>query len=422
MRLALAALIVLVLPAGADAAVRHASPGGASSGNCIGTPCSFPRAVAVAQDGDDVAVAPGDYGSEANPIGDASSGAAIRVHGIVGKPRPRIVAAPEKWALSLGNPNSSVSHLQVTAVGSAPSTATLQFAGSASDMVIVSRLTKGGAACSIFTNAVMTSSLCLSAGPESGVTAIRVDPGAAAVTLTLRNVTAVQLQDNTAALGMYTKSGAAVTVNAINTILKGPYAVGVESNDDGGTATFRPTWSNMAGVHYVESGGCCTEEPSDTNLAASALFVAPTANFHEDPMSPTVNRGLDAAANGAADFDGQPRRIGGRTDIGADELLYPGLAFTGPPAKIKPRSATLTGRANPRGLGNTRARFELGRTKAYGLTTSEVTLAKTNTDQVVTRSPGGLKPGTRYHYRLVVSGPGGVRRGGDRTFVTKPAG
>ena len=72
-------------------------------------------------------------------------------------------------------------------------------------------------------------------------------------------------------------------------------------------------------------------------------------------------------------------------------------------------------------MANSRARFELGRTKAYGLTTGEVKLATTNANQAVTRTPGGLRPGTRYHYRLIVSGPGGVGRGGDRTFVTKPA-
>ena len=42
--------------------------------------------------------------------------------------------------------------------------------------------------------------------------------------------------------------------------------------------------------------------------------------FHIRAASPLVNAGAPADFTGQTDIDGQPRQIGGRTDIGADEV------------------------------------------------------------------------------------------------------
>jgi hypothetical protein len=418
---------VLALPVSASATVRHAAPGGATTGDCTATACDFPTAVASAQDGDDVAVAPGDYGSEASPIAGASSVKAIHVHGAAGRPRPRIFsapAAPDYWALDVDNYSGSVAHLELTAVGSQSGAVALGLDGAkADDVVAENKVPFGSGACQSQYGATITNSVCWVPAMENAPSAIRLRALTASLTVTLRNVTAVGLGSGTSALGIETNPGQTGTANAVNSIIEGTSAVEYwEASPGDGTARFNPIYSSIVGGDYsfCTPTTDCTQAPSSTNLAARPVFVDLAGNYHQDPMSPTVNRGLEAVANGARDFDGQPRRFGGRTDIGADELVLPPFASTGPATPIKRRVATLRGKANTRNVAKTQAYFELGRTRAYGLTTSDKPLAQNTAGQNVIASPGGLKPGTRYHYRLVVTGPGGVGSGADRTFVTKP--
>ena len=69
----------------------------------------------------------------------------------------------------------------------------------------------------------------------------------------------------------------------------------------------------MSDVHFSPSAG--------NQTAAPAFVAAATGNFHETAVSPTVDAGLTAAANGSQDLDGNPRAAGASTDIGAYELV-----------------------------------------------------------------------------------------------------
>jgi hypothetical protein len=60
-------------------------------------------------------------------------------------------------------------------------------------------------------------------------------------------------------------------------------------------------------------------------------------DFYEAAGSPTIDAGVDDAPNGMADFDGDPRTAGVRTDIGPDELVAPGVPTPTP----RPSPATL---------------------------------------------------------------------------------
>jgi hypothetical protein len=63
--------------------------------------------------------------------------------------------------------------------------------------------------------------------------------------------------------------------------------------------------------------------------------------------------------------------------------------------------------------------FQYGTTTSYGSQTSSGTLtAGTYAPISVSRSVGGLAPGTTYHYRLVTDSPEGTTYGADRTFAT----
>jgi hypothetical protein len=68
----------------------------------------------------------------------------------------------------------------------------------------------------------------------------------------------------------------------------------------------------------------------------------------------------------------------------------------------------------------TRAFFEFGRTTAYGFGVGDTALAQRSKSQPVGSGIGGLRPNTRYHFRLVAAGPGGRTEAPDRTFVTTP--
>jgi hypothetical protein len=423
--LAVLALLTFAAPASAD--VRHATPGGATTGDCKTTACDFPTAVTTAQPGDEVEVAPGNYGSEASPIAGVYTYGAIQIHGRAGQPRPRIFSAPANpnyYALALFGAGASVAHLELTAVGTQSSSVALALTGAtANDVVIQSKVSNGAAACNLQNGAVMRSSVCWTPSIQNPPPALREDPQAANTnTITLSNVTAVALGSGGSGLYLETDSGKAVTVNAVNSVIEGLVAVAYrERNPGNGTIEFNPTYSNIVGAggnNFCNPDSDCTQTPSSTNLAGNAIFVNLAGNYHQDPMSPTINRGTDSALSGATDFDGQPRIFGGRIDIGADELVRPPFVTTTAATSVSAKGAILNGRANPRGVAKTEAFFEFGRTKAYGSGIGFETLAPNSQSQRVASSLGGLKPSTRYHFRLVATGPGGRTTGADRTFKT----
>jgi hypothetical protein len=355
------------------------------------------------------------------------------VHGQAGKPRPRIFARPVNssfYALGFFAAGSTVKHLELTAVGTQASSTALGLVGTTADDVIVQdKVSQGFASCYLKDGSVMTNSVCWTPSIQNPPFALQADTqsaSSATPAVTLRNVTAVALGTGASGLGMRTAQGYALKVNAVNSVIEGLVAVAYyeEAGNGNGTIEFKPTYSNLVGAggnsnNYCTPTSDCTQDPSSTNLPGNAIFVNLAGNYHQDPMSPSINRGQDSAANGTTDFDGQPRRFGGRTDIGADELVLPPFATTTAATAISSRAAALTGRANPRGVAGTKAHFEFGRTKAYGGFTPDKPLAQNTTNQRTTSSIGGLKPSARYHYRVVAAGPGGTTRGADRAFTTK---
>jgi hypothetical protein len=64
----LAALLILAMPATAVAAPRYAAPGGTGTACTVGAPCAVDIAMNDATTGDEVIVAPGDYGSTGAPL------------------------------------------------------------------------------------------------------------------------------------------------------------------------------------------------------------------------------------------------------------------------------------------------------------------------------------------------------------------
>ena len=78
----------------------------------------------------------------------------------------------------------------------------------------------------------------------------------------------------------------------------------------------------------------------------------------------------------------------------------------------------MRGPVNPNGLPTT-YRFEYGRTTAYGRRTRLRTAGADFAAQLVSVKVRKLKPGKRYHFRVVATNATGTAAGADRTFRTK---
>ncbi len=94
-------------------------------------------------------------------------------------------------------------------------------------------------------------------------------------------------------------------------------------------------------------------------------------------------------------------------------------AATGAVLRVGLFSAVLTGRANPRGVPST-AYFEYGRTLGYGRRTPVVGIGSGSGTRRLQARLRGLRPGTRYFFRLVVQSPAGTTVSRGASFGTPP--
>lgn len=95
-------------------------------------------------------------------------------------------------------------------------------------------------------------------------------------------------------------------------------------------------------------------------------------------------------------------------------------ATTGAAGPVKASRASVHGTAQPQKLSAT-YRFEYGTTRSYGHLTSLKRIASGRSSAAVKAVITGLKPHTKYHYRLIVKTASGVSYGRDRTFTTAAA-
>ncbi len=111
------------------------------------------------------------------------------------------------------------------------------------------------------------------------------------------------------------------------------------------------------------------------------------------------------------------------TTYGADSTFFVSSAprpagQTGPALKIGAHGATLTGQLDGFGL-KTKFQFQIGTSRKYKLTTKAKPGGSRNGIVSVSVTVKGLKPGHKYHYRIVVTSSGGRVTGSDQTFKTK---
>jgi hypothetical protein len=98
----------------------------------------------------------------------------------------------------------------------------------------------------------------------------------------------------------------------------------------------------------------------------------------------------------------------------------PPTVSTGAARAITADGATLNGSVRPRGSATT-AWFEYGLTRNYGTATARQAIGSGTAAVPVSATIAGLRPFTRYHYRLVAVNAAGTTRGRNRSFVTARA-
>lgn len=177
--------------------------------------------------------------------------------------------------------------------------------------------------------------------------------------------------------------------------------------------------------HNLDSSGTCFTPSSSNGDINGNPKLGPLQNNggQTDTQalldgSPAINAGENSACP-ATDQRGvsRPQPAGGVCDIGAYEATPPATT-TNAASNLKMTSATLNGSVNPENLSTTYY-FEYGTTTSYGHKTATSSAGSGNSAENVSAALSGLKPGTRYHFRLVATNSVGTSMGVDRTFKTK---
>jgi hypothetical protein len=304
-----AAFGVLVGPAEA-ATTRYVAPNGDVSAPCTKeVPCDLEAGIEGAADGDEVIIASGDYGAPATPRpNDIATDKNVKVHGIDGQARPTLYTNSTN-GVSFSNAGATVAHFGVVnSVGFG-----LILVGATADRVYAS----GASACYLTGNATLRNSVCRNPHPSGGYA---IEAGGPA---TIRGVTA--WSSGTFSVGLIAKSG---TVTVVSSILQGTNDVQTSELLMGISVAVNLTFSNYD-TESETTGDPITNPGSGSNQTTAPVLVNPAqGDFHQEPASPTVDKGEPAApaVTGLYDIDCGARTTGTGPDIGADEFAVVGAA------------------------------------------------------------------------------------------------
>lgn len=307
-------------------------------------------------------------------------------------------------------------HLEVDQAGGAA--AFTVFGVGFGDVVddVIARAGASTAIACFFRDDTVTNTICASTG--SGGTAIQTQANLAAATMIFRNVTAVSSGAFSTGILLQAFSGHALNALLVNTIAQG-VSTGLSVMTDSSASV-----SSVAHISYSDiptrttSGTGVTIDDQGHNLTAAATFAnLAGGDLHELASSVTVNNGVDDAANGTVDLDGNPRSLGPATDIGAYEFPEAPTATTSAATSVHTTDAQLSAQVNPQGLPTT-VSFQYGTSSAYGASTTAQSVGSGRSSQAISAALSGLAPMTTVHYRVVAVNAAGSTFGADMTFTT----
>jgi hypothetical protein len=330
--------VALIGATGASAAIRYAAPGGTGSDPCASPadPCTIYTAASVSApattvtNGDEVVIAPGAYSDTAGDLGPqefVQLAPGIKVHGAPGSPRPVITLNENKSLIGafIVGEEDLLSHVEID---TAVSRSNLEVFDGVMDDAIVRSDAPTAIACVQFAG-IIRDSACLSTG--SGSAAIGMSLATSGThTATLRNVTAVATGSSSQGISFKAFGNTTYTIDAESVIARG-----VSKDVEAGGLSLSPhtpgTGASIA-VNLGHSSYATTETVTDAGGGSATVTAAGSGTnqvappllasdgIHQLAGSPTVDQGATDLSSGTADVDGQLRKIGLETDIGADEL------------------------------------------------------------------------------------------------------
>jgi hypothetical protein len=314
-------------------------------------------------------------------------------------------------SVTLNDPGSTLSHIEIDNVAPAQGIAIALSGGSASD-VVATAFASNSVACELL-NGSLSNAICADGGTSgAAIEADSTSAPAGSYSSAIHGVTAWATGASSDGLGVHAISDTPITLTATNTIFHGENDVGAE-----GPATVTLDHDSFATTS--KGGGASVTAPGSATNVGAAQLVDPThANFRELPSSPTVDTGVADAW--ATDIYGTQRVLGTATDIGAAELAEaPSVQATGA-TKITDTTAVVTGFVNAEGLA-TSALFQYGTTPGTGDHTLAFPAGLAAQRLAVSFKLTGLRPGKTYYVRLQATNTAGSTVSPLASFTTLPS-
>jgi CSLREA domain-containing protein len=172
--------------------------------------------------------------------------------------------------------------------------------------------------------------------------------------------------------------------------------------------------------HNIEDANTCgltgpgDKKSTPITLGPLAANGGPTRTRAVFTSSPAFDAGFGCPST---DQRGVARPTGTGCDIGAFEIAVPAVV-TRSATGVQITRARLRGTVTPNGKPTTWS-FHYGKTTAYGKSTPARSAGSDSIAHPFSATVKGLKPATRYHFRLFAANSLGASKGGDRRFITQ---
>lgn len=387
-----------VLPAAASAKSLYATPSPEAGATCSAeSPCALSTAMSTSAEGDTVVIGAGTYSEpgaypEADPVY-ADDAKDLTIEGaVIGIGRPVV-----HGVFRLTGPDTRLSDVEIRSSWIEYSALFLGN-GAHADRVVASSGPIDG--CQIVSNGgTITNSLCLGGSSSSGLST-QVRTGNKPIVV--RNVTMV------GKFGYYSNAVPGTTVS--DSIAKRSNGEGDDANLNSSTTALVRTYAlHQSGTPLSEEGPL-TQEP--TFLSAG--------DYREALGSPSIDFGSTTTGPGELDLNGNLRKIGSKTDVGAYEFVPdpPSVSPTSA-SKTSTTSGTVSASINPNS-GLTYYHVEYGPTAAHGSSTPTVVLPAATSPSSVQVNLSGLPASSNVHYAVVATSDGGTTTTPDAAFETEP--
>lgn len=315
----------LVAVGHASAAIRYASPNGVTSPTCpASAPCGLQEAFANAPTfGDQVVLAPGNYGSPSSPLPGMFSTNVTKIGPAPGSPRPHLYFGGTS---SFAPYNGAVlSNVEIDSTSTTP--AVRPYGSSVENSVIRSSTSSacGGTHAVQYRNTVCISTAAFGSGVEI------VSGSGTPQAIELRNVTAWAPGAGGKGISISSTSGTALTTSILNTIARGETADIIAASDGstGNNSVVTVQNSNFSRPLALGGGASVTAATANSNQSSAPLFVDPAnLDLSEAIGSPTIDAGVVSPTGDLFDVINHLRTQGGGTDIGAYEFTPVASAVT----------------------------------------------------------------------------------------------